>query len=81
MRIVFFVDEDFGLESLMSGYFGRVRYFVFVDVEDGEIRGVEVVFVFFEEYGLGDLFNFIKEYGVEVVIVYGMGRWVMEYFN
>ncbi|MDI3474923.1 MAG: hypothetical protein PWQ79_753 [Thermococcaceae archaeon] len=69
MRIALPVDEDLGLESPMSGHFGRARYFALVDVEDNEIKDIEVIPVPF------------KEHGAEVVIVYGMGRRAMEYFN
>ncbi|NJF26052.1 NifB/NifX family molybdenum-iron cluster-binding protein [Thermococcus sp. Bubb.Bath] len=81
MRIALPVDENLGLESPISGHFGRAKYFTFVDVEDNEIRGVEVLPVPFEEHSSGDLPNFMQENGVEVVIVYGMGRKAMEYFN
>ena len=81
MRIALPIDEDLGLESPMSGHFGRARYFAFVDVKNNEIKGVEVLPVPFEEHGPGDLPNFLREKGAEVVIVYGMGRRAMEYFN
>jgi predicted Fe-Mo cluster-binding NifX family protein len=81
MRIALPLDEDLGLESLVSGHFGRAQYFAFVDIENNEIKGVEIVPVPFEEHGPRDLPNFIKEHGAEVVIVYGMGRKAMEYFN
>jgi predicted Fe-Mo cluster-binding NifX family protein len=81
MRIALPVDEDLGLESPMSGHFGRAKYFAFVDVENNEVKGVEVVPAPFEEHDPGDLPNFIRKHGAEVVIVYGMGRKTMEYFN
>jgi predicted Fe-Mo cluster-binding NifX family protein len=81
MRVALPVDENLGLESPMSGHFGRAKYFAFVEVEGNEIKGVKVVPVPFEEHGPGDLPNFMRENGAEVVIVYGMGRKAMEYFK
>ncbi|WP_048147794.1 NifB/NifX family molybdenum-iron cluster-binding protein [Palaeococcus ferrophilus] len=81
MRIAVPAEDDRGLESRVSGHFGRARYFVFVDVENNEIKGAEVVEVPFEEHGPGDLPNFVKEHGGEVVLAYGMGQRAIGFFN
>ncbi len=81
MRIAIPAEEDGGLESNVSGHFGRARYFVFVDVEDNEIKSYEAVGIPFEEHGPGDLPSFIKEHGGEVVLAYGMGKKAVDYFN
>lgn len=81
MRIAIPAEDNRGLESNVSGHFGRARYFVFVDVEDNKIKNAEVVKVPFEEHGPGDLPNFIREHGGEVVLAYGMGRRAIDYFN
>lgn len=81
MRIAVPAVDDRGLESEVSGHFGRARYFVFVDVEDNEIKGAEVVKVPFEEHGPGDLPRFVKEHGGEVVLAYGMGQRAISFFN
>jgi len=81
MRIAIPAEDNRGLESNVSGHFGRARYFVFVDVEDNKIKNAEVVEVPFEEHSPGDLPNFIKEHGGEVVLAYGMGRRAIDYFN
>jgi len=81
MRIAVPAVDDRGLESEVSGHFGRARYFVFVDVEDNEIKGAEVVEVPFEEHGPGDLPRFVKEHGGEVVLAYGMGQRAISFFN
>ncbi|WP_297438092.1 NifB/NifX family molybdenum-iron cluster-binding protein [Thermococcus sp.] len=81
MRIAIPTEDDRGLESRVSGHFGRARYFVFVDVEDNEIKGVEVVEVPFKEHGPGDLPDFIKEHGGKVVLAYGMGGKAVGYFR
>ncbi|ACS90742.1 MULTISPECIES: NifB/NifX family molybdenum-iron cluster-binding protein [Thermococcus] len=81
MKIAIPAEDKRGLESNVSGHFGRAKYFVFVDVEDNKIKNAEVVEVPFEEHGPGDLPNFIKEHGGEVVLAYGMGRRAIDYFN
>ncbi len=81
MRIAIPTEDDRGLESRVSGHFGRARYFVFVDVEDNEIKSVEVVEVPFKEHGPGDLPNFIKKHGGKVVLAYGMGGKAVGYFK
>ncbi len=81
MRIAIPAEDNRGLESNVSGHFGRAKYFVFVDIEDNEIKGHEVVEVPFEEHGPGDLPGFVKEHGGEVVLAYGMGRKALSYFN
>ena len=81
MRIAIPAEDNRGLESNVSGHFGRAKYFVFVDVEDGEIKNYEVVEVPFDEHGPGDLPYFVKEHGGEVVLAYGMGQRAISYFN
>ncbi|GAB6102130.1 NifB/NifX family molybdenum-iron cluster-binding protein [Thermococcus atlanticus] len=81
MRIAIPAEDNRGLESSVSGHFGRARYFVFVDVEENEIKGAEVVEVPFDEHNPGDLPNFIRKHGGEVVLAYGMGRRAMAFFN
>lgn len=81
MRIAIPAEDDRGLESSVSGHFGRARYFVFVDIEGNEIKGHEVVEVPFEEHGPGDLPGFVNEHGGEVVLAYGMGQKAIGFFN
>jgi len=81
MRLAIPSDDDRGLEGFVSEHFGRAKYFVFVDVEDGEVKGVEVVAVPFEEHGPGDLPRFVKEHGGDVVLAYGMGQKAIAFFN
>jgi len=81
MRIAIPAEDNRGLESNVSRHFGRAEYFVFVDVEEGKTKNVEVVEVPFDEHSPGDLPNFIKEHNAEVVLAYGMGRRAIEYFN
>ena len=41
-KIAFASEENIGLDSRLSHHFGRCPYYVFVEIEDGEIKNVEV---------------------------------------
>ena len=81
MRIAIPSADDKGLESEVSQHFGRSRYYTFVDVEDGEIKGVEVIALDTEGHGPGDLPNFVKQHGGDMVVAYGMGNRAVDFFN
>ena len=81
MRIAIPSTNPNGLKSEVSGHFGRSPYYTFVNVENGEIKNVEVVPVPYEEHDPGDLPQFVKEHGGKVVIAYGMGRKAVDFFQ
>lgn len=81
MRIAIPSTDDKGLESEVSQHFGRTGFYTFVDLENGKITGVEVLPVPFEEHGPGDLPNFVREHGGEMVVAYGMGQRAIDFFN
>ena len=81
MRVAIPSIDNRGLDSEVCRHFGRASYFTFVDIENGKIKNVVVAQVPFEEHGPGDLPNFIKENGGEVVIAYGMGNRAIEFFE
>lgn len=81
MRIAIPSENDNGLESNISMHFGRCKYYTFVDIADKEIKNVEVVKVPYEEHGYGDLPNFVKQHGGNIVIAYGIGARAINYFN
>ncbi|MCD6474049.1 MAG: NifB/NifX family molybdenum-iron cluster-binding protein [Thermoplasmata archaeon] len=81
MKIAIPSEDEKGLESEISMHFGRCRYYTFIEIEDGELKNVEVVKVSFEEHGYGELPEFIKKHGANLVIAYGMGERAIDYFN
>ncbi len=81
MRIAIPSADDRGLESEVSQHFGRSRYYTFVDVEDGEIKGVEVIELNTEGHGPRDLPKFVKQHGGDMVVAYGMGNRAVDFFN
>ena len=70
-----------GLESTISYHFGRARYYTIIEIEDNKIKKVEVVQTPFIEHGPGDIPNFLKSKGVNLVIAFGMGGRAIDFFN
>jgi predicted Fe-Mo cluster-binding NifX family protein len=82
MRIAVSVDEDKGLESVVSHHFGRCPYYVLADVEDREIKKVTAVAnPFYQQHQPGQVPGFIHEQGVDVMITGGMGRRAITFFQ
>jgi len=81
MRVAVPSVDDRGLESEISPHFGRAPYYTLVDIENGEVAGYKVVECPFSEHGPGDIPNFLKSLGVDVIIAYGMGRRAQDFFD
>ena len=81
MKIAIPSEDDKGLESTVSQHFGRTAYYTFVDMEGKEIKNVSVVRVPFEGHGPGDLPNFVKEHGGDMVVAFGMGSRAVDFFG
>jgi predicted Fe-Mo cluster-binding NifX family protein len=74
-RIVFPVDEVFGLDSRLSGHFGRAPFFIVVELdEEGKVVKQEAVSNTSEHFG-GSGFppDRILQLKPNAVIAYGMG--------
>jgi predicted Fe-Mo cluster-binding NifX family protein len=82
MRIAVSSEEDRGLDSRVSHHFGRCPFFTIVDVEDGQVGGVDVVpNPFFTAHQPGMVPQFIHEQGARVMISGGMGRRAIDFFQ
>jgi len=82
MRIAFASEENKGLESAMGYHFGRCPYYVFVDVEDKEIKKVETkTNPFLNRHEPGVVPQFIAREKADVIIAGGMGPRAVEWFN
>ncbi|MGB9749625.1 MAG: NifB/NifX family molybdenum-iron cluster-binding protein [Caldisericia bacterium] len=82
MRICFTSDEKNGLESTMSYHFGHCPYFVIVEIEGKEVKNVEsITNPLADEHNPGDLPQFMKEKGIDVIITGGMGPKAQAYFK
>lgn len=40
MRVAFLSEEDKGMNSIVSNRFGRARYLIIVDLEDGDVKDI-----------------------------------------
>lgn len=82
MRIAVSADDRRGLESVVSPHFGRCPYFVLVDVEEGEIRNVQVVAnPFYGNHQPGQVPAFIHSRGADVMLTGGMGGRAISFFQ
>ena len=66
----------------MSHHFGRCPYYVFVEIEDGEIKNVEVKEnPYFTSHVPGAVPQFIADEGAKVIIAGGMGPRAIDWFR
>ncbi len=73
-RIAFSCETNQGLQSEMSGHFGRCPYFALIDVEGQDIKHVQVVNnPYFNNHVPGKVPAFISSQNVNVMIAGGMG--------
>ena len=83
MKIALATDDNGGLEAVLSHHFGRCPYYVLVDIDDNEIKEVNAVQnPFYESHGQpGEVPNFIKSLGAQVMIAGGMGPKAIGFFE
>ena len=74
--------SDAGLDSDLSEHFGRAPYYTFIDVSDsGSIVNVTILPVPFEQHGPGDIPNWLKSQGANVVLSLGIGGKAVDFFS
>ena len=82
MRIAISVDQDQGLESVVSHHFGRCPYYALVDMEDKTVKTVSTVTnPFFQQHQPGQVPGFINDQGAHGIITGGMGRRAISFFQ
>ena len=82
MKIAFTSDEKKGLDSVMSYHFGHCPYFVIVEFDNDNIVNVESIEnPMAKEHSAGDLPNFMKDLGINVIATGGMGPKAQEFFS
>ena len=82
MRIALSADDDNGLDSVISPHFGRCPYYVFVDLEEREVKAVTAeANPFFGQHQPGAVPGFINSKGVNVMLTGGMGRRAVMFFE
>ena len=82
VKVAFASEENRGLESRLAYHFGRCPYYVFVEIEGGEVKGVEVKEnPFFGSHVPGAVPQFIADEGANVIIAGGMGPRALDLFR
>lgn len=82
MRIAVTSETDAGLDSPISHHFGRCPYYVFVDVEDNEIKGVHAIpNPFANSHQPGQVPQFIRQQEANVILSGGMGYRAIGFFQ
>ena len=81
LRVAIPSRDEKGLESSIEDHFGRSNYFTIVDVVNGEIVRVIVLVNPFKEHRYGDIPQFLKSHGVDVVLAKRMGLRAQDFFK
>jgi len=81
MRIAIPSEDNRALEGFVGEHFGRSPYYVLVDIEGGKIVNVKLVESGFAQHVPGEIPNFLKSLGVNLVIARGMGTRAKEFFK
>lgn len=81
MKIAVPVLSDNGLDSIIAEHFGHTPYFAFVEIEENEIKKVEIEKNLLEEHAPGEIPEYIHRNGGEVLIARGMGGRAITFFK
>jgi predicted Fe-Mo cluster-binding NifX family protein len=82
MRIAVTSGNDQGLNSPFYQHFGHSPFFTIVDVEDGQVKKVDVVSnPHSVQHTPGAVPAFIKEQNADVILTGGMGARAVQFFN
>jgi predicted Fe-Mo cluster-binding NifX family protein len=82
MRIAISAESNTGLDSPISPHFGRCPYFILVDVEGQEIKGViSIDNPFYGNHAPGQVPAFISSQRADVMLTGGMGVRAVGFFQ
>lgn len=82
MRFAISAEDNNGLESVVSHHFGRCPFFVLVDMEDDDIKEVQVIDnPHYVQHQPGMVPDFINSHSANVMISGGMGRRAIAFFE
>ncbi len=81
MILAFAADDDRGLEGMVSYHFGRCPYYVFVEVDGGEIKRVWAEpNPGAQNHQPGQVPQFVASKGAKVIFAGGMGPRAQDWF-
>jgi predicted Fe-Mo cluster-binding NifX family protein len=82
MRIAISAEDKNGLDSLVSPHFGRCPYFILVDVDGQDIKGVASTDnPYYGNHSPGQVPAFIHSQGADVMLTGGMGGRAVGFFQ
>jgi predicted Fe-Mo cluster-binding NifX family protein len=82
MRIAVSADSKNGLDSVVSPHFGRCPYFVLVDLDSHDVRGIrEVDNPYYGRHQPGQVPALINSLGANVMLTGGMGGRAIMFFE
>lgn len=82
MRIAISVETNDGLESIVAHHFGRCPYFALVDLNETEVKNVQVIAnPFYAGHQPGQVPGFIHEQKADVMLSGGMGGRAIQFFQ
>ena len=82
MVIAFITSEKNGLNSIISHHFGRCKYYIFVDLENSEIKSIEEKEnQYAGEQGSGMVPEFIVSNTAKIIVSGGMGLRAVSFFQ
>jgi predicted Fe-Mo cluster-binding NifX family protein len=82
IRIAISANDNNGIESTVSGHFGRCPYFIIVEVEENAIQSVQAIDnPHYASHTPGQVPEFIKRQGAGVMLTGGMGHRAVGFFE
>jgi predicted Fe-Mo cluster-binding NifX family protein len=82
MRVGIPIADDKGLDSMVFEHFGHAPYYLIVEIDDEEIKDVNVIEnIYSREHGPGLVPKFLADNGVQVLICRGIGPRAIEFFE
>ena len=81
MRIGIPAANNNGLDSMISGHFGKTPFYAFVNVEGNVIKECEIVGNPFLQHSPGQIPGWIHENKVNLMIVQGIGTRAISFFD
>ena len=82
MRIAVAAEDDNGLDGEVSQHFGRCPHYVVVEVTGEHIAETQIVAnPHFGNHQPGQMPNFIRDLGVDVILAGGMGPRAVDMFH
>ena len=81
-RVAVSADDRNGLDSVVSPHFGRCPYFILVDLDSCDVHEVTAVEnPYYGRHQPGQVPQFIRKQGADVMLTGGMGRRAIGFFE